>query len=125
MTLFRRNAASRLGRLDVRLKMAIAFSMSLLVVLVDSLPMLGAVAAIGLVLFLLGRPNAAQVKLIGVTLVLVVWGLILSQGIFYSRFQCFQKFRMDPQSRAASHKDDPFYILRIIQCELQGNPATE
>ena len=86
MSLFNRNTASPLGRTDVRLKMAIAFSMSLLVVLVDSLPMLAAVAAIGLLLFVLGRPNVAQVKLIGVTLVLVVWGLILSQGIFYSRF---------------------------------------
>jgi energy-coupling factor transport system permease protein len=86
MRLFNRNTASPLGRLDVRLKLAIAFSMSLMVVLVDSLPMLGAVAAIGLGLFVLGRPNAAQVKLIGVTLALVVWGLILSQGIFYNRF---------------------------------------
>ena len=86
MRLFNRNATSPLGRLDVRLKMAIAFSMSLLVVLVDSVPMLAAVAAIGAIVFLLSGPNASQLKLVGVTLALVVWGLMLSQGIFYNRF---------------------------------------
>ncbi len=86
MRLFHRNATSPLGRLDVRLKMAIGFSMSLLVVLVDGLPMLAAVGAVGALVFALGRPNGSQVKLVGVTLALVVWGLMLSQGIFYSRF---------------------------------------
>jgi len=86
MKLFNRNATSPLGRLDVRLKMAIAFSMSLLVVLVDGLPMLGTAAAIGVLLFGLSRPNASQVKLVCVTLALVVWGLVLSQGIFYNRY---------------------------------------
>jgi energy-coupling factor transport system permease protein len=86
MSLFHRNATSPLGRLDVRLKMAIGFSMSLLVVLVDGVPMLAAVAAVGALVFALGRPTTAQVKLVGVTLALVVWGLMLSQGIFYSRF---------------------------------------
>jgi len=86
MRLFNRNATSPLGRLDVRLKMAIAFSMSLLVVLVDSVPMLATVAVAGVLLFLLGWPNVSQVKLVCVTLALVVWGLMLSQGIFYSRF---------------------------------------
>jgi energy-coupling factor transport system permease protein len=86
MQLFNRNATSPLGRLDVRLKMAIAFSMSLLVVLVDSVPMLGTVAVAGVLLFVLGWPNVSQVKLVCVTLALVIWGLMLSQGIFYSRF---------------------------------------
>ena len=86
MRLFNRNATSPLGRLDVRLKMAIALSMSLLVVLVDSVPMLGAVAALGVLLFVLGWPNASQAKLVCVTLAMVVWGLMLSQGIFYNRF---------------------------------------
>ena len=86
MRLFDRNATSPLGRLDVRLKMAIACSMSLLVVLVDSVPMLAAVAGLGGLVFLSGRPNTSQLKLVGITLALVVWGLMLSQGIFYSRF---------------------------------------
>jgi energy-coupling factor transport system permease protein len=86
MQLFNRNTSSPLGRLDVRLKMAIGFALSLVVVLVDRLPMLGAAAAVGLALFAASRPNRAQVKLVAVTSALVVWAMVLSQGIFYSRF---------------------------------------
>jgi energy-coupling factor transport system permease protein len=86
MSLFNRNTSSPLGRLDVRLKLAIGFFMSLLVVLVDRLPTLAACAGIGLGLFLASRPNASQVKLAAVTSLLVVWALIFSQAIFYNRF---------------------------------------
>lgn len=86
MRLFDRNPTSPLGRLDVRLKMAAALCLSLVVVLVDSLPMLAAVAAVGLLLFALSRPNASQVKLVALTSALVVWGIMFSQGIFYNRF---------------------------------------
>jgi len=86
MRLFDRNTASPLGRLDVRLKMAAGFFVSLLVVLVDSVPLLGAAAGAGLVLLAASRPNLAQIKLVVVTTLLIVWGVVLSQGFFYSRF---------------------------------------
>lgn len=83
---FLRNPTSPMGRLDVRLKMAMGFGMSLLAVMVDSLVALSTLAMIGVVFFLCTRPTFAQVKLVVFSCLLLVWGMMVSQGLFYNRF---------------------------------------
>jgi energy-coupling factor transport system permease protein len=83
---FARSQDSPLGRLDVRVKMAMAFSISLLAVLGSSVTLLGALAVVGLIVFFSGRPNARQVRLVAFTCALVVWGMMFSQAIFYDRY---------------------------------------
>lgn len=83
---FSRNHASPFGRLDVRLKMALGFSMSLLIVLADSLALLSALALTGVLIFLLCHPRRTQRRLAVISCALLVWGMMVSQGIFYNRF---------------------------------------
>ncbi len=86
MSLFTAEKTSPMSCWSARLKMALGFSMSLWVVLVDSLPALFAAAVAGLLVFLLARPNRSQWKLVLVSTLLVVWGLLLSQALFYHRY---------------------------------------
>jgi energy-coupling factor transport system permease protein len=83
MDYFNRNTDSPFGRLDVRLKMAIGFAVSLLVILVDTLASLSACAVMGTCCFVLCFPNRKQTGLVIVTTAMIVWGLMFSQGIFY------------------------------------------
>ena len=83
MDYFNRNTGSPFGRLDVRLKMAIGFAVSLLVILVDTLASLSACAVMGTCCFVLCFPNRKQTGLVIVTTAMIVWGLMFSQGIFY------------------------------------------
>jgi energy-coupling factor transport system permease protein len=84
MDYFNRNTKSPFGVLDVRLKMAIGFAVSLLVVLVDTLASLSLCALLGTCCFVLCYPNRRQAGLVGITTALIVWGLMFSQGIFYA-----------------------------------------
>jgi energy-coupling factor transport system permease protein len=85
MDYFNRNTQSPLGRLDVRLKMAIGLAVSILVIIVDTFAALSACALIGMCCFALCRPNRKQITLVSVTTLLVVWGLMFSQGLFYAQ----------------------------------------
>lgn len=85
MSLFAVKKTSPMSRWSAKLKMALGFAMSFWVVLVDSLPALAAAAAAGLLILLFARPNRSQWKLVLVTTLLVVWGLLLSQALFYQR----------------------------------------
>ena len=84
MDYFNRNTGSPFGRLDVRLKMAIGFAVSLLVILVDTLASLSACAVMGTCCFVLCFPNRKQTGLVIVTTAMIVWGLMFSQGVFYA-----------------------------------------
>jgi len=86
MEVLSRNTRSAFGRLDVRLKLGIGFSMSVLAVLADSLVLLATLLFIGVVVFWLSRPNRSQVRLVTWLCLLLVWGLMFSQAIFYDRF---------------------------------------
>jgi energy-coupling factor transport system permease protein len=75
-----------LVRLDVRLKLALGGCLSLAMVLGDSLAVLGAGCGVGLALFLASRPTLVQTRLVLVSCGLLLWGMMLSQGLFYDRF---------------------------------------
>ncbi len=77
---------SLLSRLDARLKMALAFGMSIVMVLADNLPLMLAGVLVGLLVFFLCRPSWGQVKLVVFSCLLLMWGIVLSQGLFYARF---------------------------------------
>jgi len=81
---FARNVDSPLGRLDARVKLALGFFMSVQVVLAGSPFCLLLLAVVGLLVYVSGRPTAFQVKLTAISLVLLVWGVMLSQGFFYA-----------------------------------------
>lgn len=83
MGYFTKNMNSPFGKMDVRLKMAIGFAVSLLVVLVDTVASLSVCAFWGICCFTLCGPNRKQVGLVAITTGLMVWGLMFSQGIFY------------------------------------------
>lgn len=80
---FSRNVHSPFGVLDVRLKMAIGFAVSLTVILVDTLMSLSVCSLLGACCFGLSYPNRKQARLVVITTALIVWGLMFSQGIFY------------------------------------------
>ncbi len=75
-----------LARVDGRLKMALGFSMSIHVVLADSLPYLGLLALAGLAVYLFARPSAFQLKLTFISIALLAWGVMFSQGLFYGEY---------------------------------------
>jgi energy-coupling factor transport system permease protein len=75
-----------LARVDARLKMALGFSMSIHVVLADSLSYLGLLALVGLAVYLSARPSAFQLKLAFVSVGLLAWGVMFSQGLFYGEY---------------------------------------
>ena len=86
MNLFIRRIDSPIGQMDVRLKMLFGFSMSLVSILVDSLLTLSVTAIVGIIFFILSRPNITQVKLVLFSIGLIVWSLMVSQGMFYNNF---------------------------------------
>jgi energy-coupling factor transport system permease protein len=71
--------------MDVRVKIIVSFSLSLLVVLIDALIPLLSLSLVGVSLFLLTRPNRTQIKLALLTAIPLVWGIMISQGMFYQR----------------------------------------
>ncbi len=86
MDFFIRNTDSPVGKLDVRIKMAFGFLMSLVSIMVDSFATLGIAASVGLVFFMLSRPNISQIKLVTFSTLLIVWSMMISQGLFYNEF---------------------------------------
>jgi len=80
------NESSFLRKIDIRLKIIFAFVLSGLVVLVDSLPALTILTFAGLLFYLATKPNISQIKLMCLTIIPFIWGLMVSQGIFYNRF---------------------------------------
>ena len=76
---------SWLNRVDIRLKMATGFCISLLAVTIDHAPALTVLACCGGLLVLTAKPSRAQWRLVLYSLGLVVWGMIFSQSIFYER----------------------------------------
>ena len=85
MDYFNRSTGSPFGKLDVRLKMATGFAVSLIVILVDTGTALSICALAGICCFALCRPNRSQVVLVTGTTLLIVWGLMFSQGLFYAQ----------------------------------------
>ena len=81
-----RNDASFFGRLGVRLKLTICFGTSCAAVLLDSLPSLSILTAISAAAFFLSRPSRAQTRLVLLLFAFVLWGVMLSQAMFYNRF---------------------------------------
>ncbi len=79
-------ADSPFGRLDARMKLALGFFVSVQVVLADNPVLQAALACLGLCVFLTARPTAFQAKLTVLSIVLLVWGLMLSQGFFYNAY---------------------------------------
>ncbi|HOZ45708.1 MAG TPA: energy-coupling factor transporter transmembrane component T [Candidatus Hydrogenedentes bacterium] len=77
---------SPLGRLDVRVKLALGFFISVQVVLAGSPPCLAILALMGLTIFALAWPTRAQLGLTAASLGLLIWGTVLSQGFFYSEY---------------------------------------
>lgn len=77
---------STFGALNVRVKLSICFGMSILAVLADGLALLVSLALTGAAVFSLSRPNRSQIKLVVFVSVLIVWGMMFSQAIFYNLF---------------------------------------
>jgi len=65
-------------------KLALGFFMSIQVVLAGSPFYLLLLAAVGLLVYLAGKPKGFQLKLTALSLVLLAWGVMLSQGLFYA-----------------------------------------
>ena len=86
ISLLDRNDASPFGRLNVCLKLAICFSASCMAVLLDSLVSLSILMALGGVVFFLSKPSSTQIRLVLLLCAFIIWGLMLGQAIFYSRF---------------------------------------
>ena len=84
--IFARHLDTPLGRADARLKMALGFTMSVLSILADSRFSLLVLAAGGAAICALSKPGRAQVRMIFISCVLLVWGLMFSQAIFYNQF---------------------------------------
>lgn len=85
MEYFNRNITSPFGVLDVRIKMEIGLGISLLVILVDTFVSLCLCVFAGAIFFALCSPNRKQVMLVAGTTLLIVWGLMISQGLFYAQ----------------------------------------
>jgi energy-coupling factor transport system permease protein len=111
MEFLSRNETSLFGRLNVRLKLAVCFSMSIFAVLLDSLFSLSSLAAIGAVVFLLSRPNRSQVVLVAVISLLLVWGVIFSQALFYNQF---------PRDALVTILEPNFFFQEGLRIYLQG-----
>jgi len=129
MDYFNRNTGSPFGRLDVRLKMAIGFAVSLLVILVDTLASLSACAVMGTCCFVLCFPNRKQTGLVIVTTAMIVWGLMFSQGIFYAEEPRHALFTLLPPNPVFKYgikvyaqglHHGAIQSLRIIAASLTG-----
>ena len=84
--IFLQETHAPLARIDVRLKLVLGFCMSILVILADSIFLLGALACAGLFLCVSAKPNRSQWKLIAISAAFLVWGLMFSQGLFYNKY---------------------------------------
>ena len=80
------NYHSLMGRLNVRLKLALGFSMSMMAIAVDSLFFLTGLMLAGALIFISTKPSRKQVQLIFLLCLLIVWGTMFSQSIFYNQF---------------------------------------
>ncbi len=81
-----RNDKSPFGRRSVILKLAICFGTSLMVVLLDSVISLAFLTTASAGVFLLSRPSRAQARLVLFLFAFIVWGVMVSQAMFYNRF---------------------------------------
>lgn len=86
MDILLKNNQSFLGKLNVRVRLAVGFAISILAVLAESLVLLSSLALLGAAIFFLGRPNRSQVRFVLLFAALLVWGLMFSQSIFYNQF---------------------------------------
>jgi energy-coupling factor transport system permease protein len=80
------NSHSVMGRLNVRLKLALGFSISTMAIAVDSLSFLIGLMLTGALIFIATMPSRVQVRLIALLCLLIVWGAMFSQAIFYNQF---------------------------------------
>lgn len=99
MDYFKCNTHSPFGSLDVRVKIVIGLAVSLIVILVDTFTALCTCAAIGFICFALSYPNRKQVNLVIGTTLLIVWGLMFSQALFYSMEPRHALFVLMPPNR--------------------------
>jgi len=65
--------------------MGLGFAVSAAAILVDSLRMLVGMAALGGICLVLAGPSRSQIRLTIISLGLMVWALMVSQGLFYQR----------------------------------------
>jgi energy-coupling factor transport system permease protein len=86
MKVFWGSDQSPMGRLNVQLKLALGFGMSVLAVSAENLLFLTGLMLLGVLLFFCARPSWLQAKLIFVLALLVMWGAMFSQAIFYNNF---------------------------------------
>lgn len=80
------NSHSLIGRLNVRLKLALGFSISMMAIAVDSLFLLTGLMLASALIFIATMPSRVQVRLIVLLCLLIVWGAMFSQAIFYNQF---------------------------------------
>ncbi|NLD91098.1 MAG: energy-coupling factor transporter transmembrane protein EcfT [Fibrobacter sp.] len=129
MGYFNRNTRSPFGTLDIRIKITIGLSVSLLVILVDTIVALCTGAVIGTLCFALCYPNRKQVILVTGTTFLVVWGLMFSQALFYSMEPRHALFVLIPPNSVLKEGVKIYYqgiyygaiqSLRIIGASLTG-----
>ena len=85
-TLTGNNYHSLMRRLNVRFKLALGFSMSVMAIAVDSLFFLTGLMLAGVLIFISTKPSRMQVWLIFLLCLLIAWGAMYSQAIFYNQF---------------------------------------
>jgi energy-coupling factor transport system permease protein len=81
-----RNDTSPFGRLSVCLKLLVCFSASCMAVLLDSLLSLALLTVFSAAVFFLSRPTRSQIRFVLFLFAFVMWGVMLSQAMFYNRF---------------------------------------
>ncbi len=95
--IFRHQDHAPLSRMDVRLKIGIGAALSVGSVLIDSVASLGILALIGMLICWCARPNRLQIRVIVTSALFLVWGVMFSQGLFYSEFPRTVWIRILPQ----------------------------
>lgn len=94
MQFFEQNKKTTAANLDVRVKTVFAICMSMFTIIVDSIPALTAAAAAGALFLISVKPNKLQWKFTLFTTFALVWGLMISQGIFYRSYPRNVLFRI-------------------------------
>ena len=86
--------------LDVRLKLAVLFSTALLVVLIDAPCTLLGLFALVVVLYCFSGLPAAKVRVVVVIALLTVWGMMVTQALFYANVPRTVLLRLIPKDLA-------------------------
>ena len=105
------NQNSLLSRVDVRLKIILSCYLSVVVVLIDSPYLLAVTAICGLGLLIIGIPSRMQIKLTLFTVIPLVWGIMISQGMFYNRF---------PREMIVEFLEPNWFFREGLRLYLQG-----